>query len=335
MHRAVVHKGGCPGADGAAGARQCGGMDVTPTLPQPPDVDVVLAAFRARDDLRRSVARDELHRIRRGAYAPPGAPEGAGRAARRRAWERIAAVHVQLRIPFVFSHESAALVWGLDAVRLSGRTHIVQASRPSTRNDPLLVRHVLDLPAEQRASVVHGYPVTTLARTVLDCACTLPGDAALVVADCAARAGLDLDDVDRLLSRAHGRRGVVGARTVLARTDAGAATPGESLARWALLDGGLPRPETQVPVSTRLGPFVVDIGWRERRVGVEFDGRVKYSGAFGDTSTGAVFAEKRRQDALEERGWRLLRVTWLDLRTPADVATRAARLLRRPATSAL
>lgn len=309
-------------------------MDVTQTLPDPPDLQVLLAGARPPAALRRSVARGELSRVRRGAYTRRVAADGRGQAARRAAWERIAAVHAQLQVPFVFSHESAALVWGLDAVRLSGRTHIVQASRPSTRNDPLVARHVIDLAPDER-TVVHGLPVTTLARTVLDYACSMPGDAALVVADCAVRAGLDLAEVDRLLSRARGRRGVVGARTVLERTDAGAATPGESLTRWALLDGGLPRPETQVPVPTRLGSFVLDMGWRERRVGVEFDGQVKYSGAFGDTSTGAVFAEKRRQDALEERGWRLLRVTWQDLRNPVDVAGRAARMLRRPASSAV
>ena len=296
----------------------------------PPDSDlpgIVLAARRPPDALRRAVAGGQLTRVRRGAYAAPDPSESAGSRARSSAQARIAAVAAQLPLTFVLCHESAALVWGLDVIRLSGRTHVVQGSHPSVRNDPLVVRHVLRLPAEQRTTV-RGLPVTTLPRTVLDCARTLRGDAALVLADCAARNGLDVDEVRRLLPAARGTRGVVAARDLLELVDGGAASPGESMTRWALLDAGLPRPATQVRVPTRLGVFALDLGWPDRRVGVEFDGLVKYSGAFGRTGTDAVFAEKRRQDALEAAGWRLLRVTWEDLFFLGGGAARAGALGR-------
>jgi very-short-patch-repair endonuclease len=292
---------------------------------------ILLARRRSPTALREAVGRGEIARVRRGAYTARTGEAGAGRRARRAALARIGAVHAQLEIPFVFSHESAALLWGLDAIRLSGRTHIVQRSHPSARNDQLLARHVMTLPSEERTTV-RGLPVTTLPRTVLDCARTLRGGPALVIADSAVRTGLDLDAVRRLLPAARGTRGIVAARELLEVVDGGAATPGESMTRWALLDGGLPRPVTQVEVSTRIGCFAVDLGWPERRVGVEFDGAVKYSGAFGRTGTEALVAEKRRQDALEEAGWRLLRVTWDDLRDGAAVATRAAALLRAART---
>lgn len=308
--------------------RQSGWMDVrADEHPGSTPPSIVLAGRRSPATLKAAVGRGELARVRRGAYSARTGEVGAGRLARREALARIGAVHAQLAIPLVFSHESAALLWGLDAIRLSGRTHIVQSSRPSPRNDRMLARHVMTLPPDQRTTV-HGLPVTTLARTVLDCARTLPGDAALVIADCAARSGLDLEAVHRLLPAARGARGIVAARDLLAMVDAGAATPGESMTRWALLDAGLPRPATQVEVPTRLGCFALDLGWSDHRVGVEFDGVVKYSGAFGRTGTEALVAEKRRQDALEEIGWRLLRVTWQDLRDGPALAARARTLLR-------
>ncbi|MCG7287132.1 endonuclease domain-containing protein [Cellulomonas sp. ACRRI] len=116
---------------------------------------------------------------------------------------------------------------------------------------------------------------------------------------------------------------------MIALADGRAQSPGETLLRWALRSGGLPPPELQVEVVTRRGRFFADLGWPALRVAVEFDGYVKYSGAFGSTAPEAVFAEKQRQDALEEEGWRVLRVTWDDLRAPAPLVARVARALSR------
>ncbi|MEK8228182.1 hypothetical protein NKG05_22080 [Oerskovia sp. M15] len=81
--------------------------------------------------------------------------------------------------------------------------------------------------------------------------------------------------------------------------------------------------------------FRLDLAWPELRLGLEFDGSVKYSGGMGDP-TERLLAEKRREDALREAGWTILRVTWEDLGDPERLVgrLRAARQLARERRSA-
>ncbi|WP_149202127.1 hypothetical protein [Actinotalea subterranea] len=239
-------------------------------------------------------------------------------------------MHQQLRIPFVFSHESAALVWGCAVWPTPTRTHIIQADRPNRRGDPQLVRHH-GLPPSNERTVVAGLPVTTLERTVIDCAAAIAPDRALVIADGALRRGADRDRMVRLMDLRAGHRGIRRARLVVELADAGAESPGESLTRWVLASAGFDAVKTQVPVVTRLGVFRIDLGLVAARLAIEFDGFVKYSGALGSTAPEAVFAEKRRQDALEEAGWMVLRVTWSDLRDPDALVRRVRSACRRAA----
>jgi len=88
-------------------------------------------------------------------------------------------------------------------------------------------------------------------------------------------------------------------------------------------DGGRVHPHH--PVQTHLGLKYVDLGWSESKVAVEFDGRVKYEGGDGGA---AFYQEKRRQDALEERGWLVVRVMWEDLQQPDAVVARLWEALR-------
>ncbi|NKY22675.1 hypothetical protein [Cellulomonas denverensis] len=295
-------------------------------MPESPPIVLVPAQHPPRSLERRARA-GELVRVRHGAYIP--APTGTSIEQRTaRALARIHAVAAQSSIRVTFSHRSAALVWGLPLLSVPDRTHLIQAVRPGGRHDPGIVRHVMRLDEGERA-MRDGLPVTTLERTVVDCACSLPTPDGLVIADAALHLGADPDAIERLLRRRRGGRGAGVARWVWERADGGSESPGESLTRSALLDAGLPRPRTQVQVTTRRGAFRIDLGWPEHRVGVEFDGRVKYSGGAAGDPAVVVFREKRRQDALEDAGWRLLRVTWHDLRQPTTLAARALDLLRR------
>jgi len=172
-----------------------------------------------------------------------------------------------------------------------------------------------------------GVPVTSLDRTVADCLTALPPLDALVIADSALRLGADPSAIaDRVAAQA-GRRGVAAARVVLGFADGQAESPWETFVRYVLLRAGLPRPELQIPVRTRLGWFRADLGWSEWKLLIEFDGFVKYSTLSGGDPARAVFEEKRRQDAIEEEGWGVLRVTAADRRAPESLLQRVFRRL--------
>lgn len=288
---------------------------------------VLVARENRSHHLERRARRGELHRIRRGAYVQGPAPtDWHGRCDD--ALAMIVALRRQLSSPFVLSHTSAALWWGLPLVGDPLVTHIVQRTRPSARHDPRVKRHVLALRGDEIVTV-RGVRVTTLERTALDCACACSDAEALVVVDAALRAGADRALLTRMVAANAGRRGIVRARTTVCRADPGAESLAESLTRHHLIEDRLTPISTQIAVDTRRGRFRIDLGWPAVKVGVEFDGRLKYEDDDGRSPAQIIFREKQRHDAIVELGWLLLRVTWDDLGDPADLCRRARALIRR------
>lgn len=233
---------------------------------------------------------------------------------RLRALAHVAAVHAKSPGTVVFSHQTAALLHGLPLVGRLDQVHVVQASRSGGRRRGDVRHHLWDVPLSQCATR-HGMPVTTLERTLVDCGMSLGRRHGLVIADAALHVGADRARCEELLARLPGRRGVVAARWVLDAADDGAESAGETWLRFEVLLAGLPRPETQVRVETASGTFWGDLGWPDARVILEYDGVAKYE-ASGPASE-AVLAEKRRQEAMEAAGWRVIRVVASDLRDPA------------------
>lgn len=247
----------------------------------------------------------DWRRVARGAYMNVAPTDDA----RRAALARLAGVHHQLRGRHVFSHGSAALLWGLALWSLPPEAHVYQRNRPGARRDPAIRRHLAELDPTA-VTTVAGLPVTTLDRTALDCARSMRALPALVVTDAALRAGARRDDVLRLIEQNPAGRGMARAHVIVSLADAGSESPPESALRFVLLRAGLPSPTTQVRVETRLGPFWADLGWEELEVLLEYDGRIKYD------DRDSLVREKRRHDALVEAGWHVVRVTKEDLRTP-------------------
>ncbi|QTE29239.1 hypothetical protein [Pengzhenrongella sicca] len=305
-----------------------------PTGPLPA---VLLARELAPAAVQAEASSGRLERVRPGAYrrvpptsaSPPGVPAAA---ARELALARIAAVGRQLRTPFWFSHESAALIWGCPLWTAPTATHIIQTVRPSHHGEPALTRHIMELAQADRQER-RGVPVTSLERAAVDCLRQLTPREALVLADGALRLGADRDALRARLDALAGGRGVVGARTVLDLADARAESPWETFVRYLLLRHGLPRPDLQIPVLTRLGWFWSDLGWPAWRLLIEVDGYVKY--ASSEDPARVVFEEKRRQDAITEEGWSVLRVTPGDTRGAQDLIGRVHARLPPVATARL
>ncbi len=133
------------------------------------------------------------------------------------------------------------------------------------------------------------------------------------------------------VERAAGRPGSTRARRVALAADGGAESPGETRSRVAIARAHLPTPTLQYEVP-ELG-VRTDLLWEEFRTVGEFDGKVKYGRALrpGQDPGDVVFAEKRREDALRNLGYEVVRWTWDELRLSDAVAVRIRRAFARSA----
>jgi very-short-patch-repair endonuclease len=128
-----------------------------------------------------------------------------------------------------------------------------------------------------------------------------------------------------LAERYPGRRGIQSARNAIDLADAGAQSPKETWVRLLLIRAGLPRPQTQIPVSDEFGnsTYYLDMGWEDFKVAAEYDGEQHRRDRWQYTW------DIRRREALERLGWIVIRVVVGD--RPADIVSRvrAALALRQ------
>ena len=266
-------------------------------------------AGKSRSELDRALRTGQVTRLRRGVVAET---DGAT------AW----AVHrmkLEAAAPFLgpetcFGHESAAVLHQLPL--LAKRLDQVVAVRGGGGHGeitPTLHTRRTQLPGCD-ATVVDGFPVTSLERTTADLIRRLPFPEAVMVADAALRAGADPNG---LIARTLGGRGCRMAASVLAFADARAESAGESLSRVRLHRAGLDPDDLQAKLYNADGEFLgrVDFWWEEAGLAGEFDGMVKYGKLLrpGQSAEEVILAEKRREQLLLAAGFPTVRWTWPDL----------------------
>ncbi len=168
-------------------------------------------------------------------------------------------------------------------------THPVEVYMPSgsgVRSRPGLVVRRGSIPD---AVEVRGLLVTTLARTFGDLRRRLQRVEMLILADQALRLGLGwFDDLAEP-----------------------AESPMETRLRWLLLEAGLPRSRVQAPLHNAAGRFVgrADLYYPQARLVIEYD---------GTNHRDRLIEDNRRQNALIDAGFRILRLTAADLRERPD-----------------
>jgi hypothetical protein len=192
----------------------------------------------------------------------------------------------------------------------------------SARRHPgLIVRN--DTVLDDEIARAAGLPVTTPARTAFDLGRRLPRDDAVARLDALRRAtAFSAADVRRVMLRHTGARGIRQLRQVLALVDGGAASPKETWLRLLLVDAGLPRPTTQIPVADDRGIVgALDMGWKELRVAAEYDGDQHRS------DRRQYVKDQKRLRRLEAQGWIVVRVIKED--PPHEVVDRVTAALRR------
>jgi hypothetical protein len=220
------------------------------------------------------------------------------------------------------SHRSAGQLWGI-LPRTAARPEVTRPGHFRRRSEILTHRSLL--PADE-VEELNGIPVTATSRTLLDLGA--------VLATRQLEQALNQAEVLRLTSRVSlpelldrypSRRGTAALRRLLDEGREGAGVTRRELeARFAAFVEAhdLPRPRRNAPLAVRGRFFEVDCLWRDQRLIVELDGRAVHG------TRSAFEADRERDRLLIVDGWRVMRVTWAQLRDdPAAIAADLRHLL--------
>ena len=196
---------------------------------------------------------------------------------------------------------------------------IVAASSRTTRyGDLVLARHQWRLDSADVQQRTSGLLVTTVRRTLFDCAGLLSFEATVCALDAALQRRLITPS--ELAAEARDRRGMPGApafRRAVAASDGRSESPAETLTRLLLLPhlpGLVPQVELWDQAARLVARF--DLGDEQARFAVEADGKRGHAGS-------QMVAKDRRRDRRSVSfGWATERVTWFELRRQQAALTR-------------
>ena len=211
------------------------------------------------------------------------------------------------------SHRSAWVLWGLDGLQ----TSIIELTTPFTNHPIPAGVHVHRTRRPLVGSEVREIPVTTVERTLLDCAAFLPR---LIIAkglDYTIRHGLTTVEKVYDLLVARGGRGVRGTKALrwvlrerLHETATGSGSEFELLYHMQM--AFLPRPELQHELFARSGRRVPDFYWPAFGKAVEVDGVDAHS------SADRLDDDLKRQNELMSMGIELRRFSAREVRRNPD-----------------
>ena len=283
------------------------------------------------DDLRRLQRGGELVRVRRGAYARGSQ---ADQLIEERHRGLVLGTAPQLRDGAILSHGSAAVLHGLPVwPQAVERVHVTRNRRGRGVKRSVVQVHGAPLLAVEIV-LIDNMPVTSLGRTVLDLARTLPMTQAVAAGDRALASGLTRRELDVGLIAIERWPGVRAARRAVEFLDVRSESVGESVSRVRLVEEGLPRPELQREIFGLDGRLIarVDFYWEEHKTIGEFDGKIKYSRLLlkpGQRIEDVIFDEKVREDELRDLGLQVVRWLWNDLGRDGVLRERVLRAFAR------
>lgn len=252
-----------------------------------------------------------------GIRTPPGYPEDL--------YHRAVAYLGVLPAGGAFSHQTAAALHGIPMPEVLGvedPLHVMSPAGTRAREGKGIVGHRGTL---DPGDVVdrEGLPVTSVERTWCDLAAVLPEPALIAAGDALLWFLEPRTSRERLRSaveRYPSRRGTKAMRSALSRLHDRCQSPKETELRLLLEASPLPPAEynAEIPLA-RTGRVVrVDVGFRSRRVALE------YEGDHHRTDQAQWRKDIARIEDLASEGWVVMRLTADDLRRPRELVDRIA-----------
>jgi hypothetical protein len=216
---------------------------------------------------------------------------------------------------------SAAAVLGAKWLDIAEPAELCRLNR---HTPPGIVVRSYDLNTSE-IRLCNGIQITTPERTAFDIGRSMSVDRSIPILDALANAAnFKVDDVVALADAKPGSRGVRRLRSALRLVDGGAESPQESRVRFLLVSAGLPPPETQIEFVDEFGVarIRVDMGWREWKVAVEYDGVQHWADRYQRSW------DIDRIAMLEAMGWAVVRISAEMLSRPEVIIERVRRKLR-------
>ncbi|HEV2476379.1 MAG TPA: DUF559 domain-containing protein [Candidatus Dormibacteraeota bacterium] len=162
--------------------------------------------------------------------------------------------------------------------------------------------------------VRRGFRVTAPLRTVHDLGSRKDVVESVVAIDMALHAGIvELPTLVEHVQMNAGAKGIKRLRQAVSLANSRAESPMETRLRLAIVSAGLPAPSVQIELHDSTGLFVgrADLYYPDVRLVIEFDGQ---------NHKDRLVADVRRQNALVNADYHVLRFTAADLRNPRSVA---------------
>lgn len=276
------------------------------------------------DQVKRRVSAGRWRRVMPGVCAIAGSPES---------WrQRLKASALWFGPRCVFSHRTAAALWGLSTFDAEAGPVVIASTRHVTAPAGVRVFRMTALLPRELGSI-SGLRVTSVERTLLDLAAEERESDVEAALDEAVRQKLTtLERLGAFIDRAGGTPGIrVLRRLHSKRTGLGGVPESELESRVlaVLEEYGMPRPVLQQKVTSRGRRYRLDFRFPGTPIVLEADGYAWHS------SIDAFEADRRRINALTVRGFRVLRWTWAALHDrPEELIDELRRMLSASATRA-
>lgn len=215
--------------------------------------------------------------------------------------------------------KSAARLWGMWVISREGEEvelAVPSGSIPPRRLTPKGYRYRRVKSLQESTVSIAGVRATNPARTCLEIARLHGFPDGLVATDSAlGRHDVTTYDLREELAKMQRTRGQAAMRKVIEHAYGGSESPYESYLR-ALIIERLPQVKIE-PQKPLLGKYRADLcldGW----LVVEVDGDAKYDGTYGEAPAYVVKQQIKRQRALENRGYVVLRFGPSDMKAPDE-----------------
>lgn len=263
------------------------------------------------DQIERRVRSGQWERVLPGVYRIEGAPL---------TWQaRLSAVSLWAGPGAVFSHRTAAALWGFTRFKQSGPVHVTLRRR--AQNPEGVVAHRA---AGIEVGAANGLRVTSVLRTLLDLSATEPeSDVRASVDEALRRKWTTTEKLQSFVARNSRHRGVAFLSKLLHEYlggDGPTESELEAQVQELLEAEGFPRASRQQALL---------VGGRRRRLDFTFPGTkvvIEADGYAWHSSPLSFERDRARISALTARGFRVLQWTWAGLHERPDELVRDLRL---------